>query len=98
MTELPPPEWVTGEYTGTVHPGLQLCTRDGRRIGNAITVSPGYYLGLGTEHRADVVTDQGTFMTLTFDEMRELFYRPEYFVDLKSHLGYKAWAKELDCE
>ena len=82
------PEWALGPSRGIVEDGLQLCTRDGRRIGNALvcaTLSRDGYL---------VVTDMGTNLTLCTDEIDELFYRGAWLCEIDTHLSRAAKHEE----
>tara|TARA_R110002020_G_scaffold279976_1_gene495760 strand:- start:109 stop:435 length:327 start_codon:yes stop_codon:yes gene_type:complete len=80
--EEPLPHWAQsrskGQYTEL---GAQLCTRDGRRTGNACVVAvlpapedPRWTFGEVYE----VVTDMGTSTKLTLLELEGLFHPPEY--------------------
>jgi hypothetical protein len=80
--EYPLPEWAIAELDGScLPPGAQLPTKDGRRTGNAhvIEVIPGA-LGVPTLFR--VLTDAGTEMKLTVNEVDELFHRPRWQSDV----------------
>lgn len=70
------PEWASrlsdGDYMVV---GTQLCTRDGRIIGNARVTKLEQY---GVE----VVTDMGTAIVLDKEELIELFHKPEYIMKL----------------
>lgn len=82
---MPPPEWAQGVAEG-LEVGAQLPTKDGRRCGNAhivhesIGVHPG---GHATLHQFRVLTDAGTELTLTPDEIEELFHPPTYVSDVR---------------
>lgn len=68
------PDWaISADDAGTLVVGRQLCTRDGRRCGNAhiLEVTPNGISGL-TWYR--VITDAGTLMNLTQSEIHELFF------------------------
>ena len=77
--EYPLPEWAEIKAHGNYkHIRCALPTRDGRRTGNAVNA--------GTYRNADdllpvvynVVTDAGNVIHCTENEMKELFYPPEY--------------------
>lgn len=75
----PIPHWAIGTTTDYLAIGAQLCTRDGRRCGNAVTTA------VVTRHGCNVavvVTDMGTKMHLTESELQELFYPPEWLMDV----------------
>ena len=77
--DAPAPEWSTGYAKHITDVGAQLCTRDGRKIGNAVVLrwpveSHGFQF-------AEVVTDAGTRLKLTEGELREFFHEPTYLMD-----------------
>ena len=75
-TLLPP--WALREATGEYREvGAQLCTKDGRKCGNAFVYA-------FAENHAEVITTSGTLMLLTEAEMAELFYPPQYIVDVEA--------------
>lgn len=74
------PDWAIAKANGKLVVGASLPTKDGRRTGNAVVATtidadeayatcPKLYV---------VVTDMGNMMTLTEDEVSELFYEPTY--------------------
>jgi len=73
----PIPNWAVGLSEGNyMEAGAQLCTRDGKKTGNA-------YVHKITEHKklgqlATVVTDVGNIMQLTLPELVNMFYPPQY--------------------
>lgn len=73
----PIPDWAIGLSEGNyMEVGAQLCTKDGRKTGNA-------YVHNITEHEklgqlATVVTDVGSIMQLTHSELKSMFYPPQY--------------------
>jgi hypothetical protein len=70
----PLPPWVDRAAIGNFQEdGAILETRDGRRIGNATLV-----LYWSCAKNARIVTDAGTWMTLTEGELAEFFYPPRY--------------------
>ena len=87
----PRPSWATGTTT-TLAPGAQLCTKDGRKIGNAVIT------GEAVEHISGrfvwpVTTDAGTTLYLNDSEIDELFWPPQWLMDpatapgeIKAHL------------
>lgn len=81
--ELRPP-WATGRATSPMQVGAQLCTRDGRRIGNAVTTRLVERHGLTL---AIVATDIGNEVAFTEDELAECFHPPEWLTDLATHAG-----------
>jgi hypothetical protein len=68
---LPPFAWGLADDYGQV--GAQLCTRDGRKIGNArvMAVRQGYF---------HIKTDAGTFLRLNLEELKEFFYKPTLLI------------------
>jgi hypothetical protein len=67
------PHWAIGLAEGYMQRGAQLCTRDGRRMGNAVVA--------GFETRAEktfavAVTDVGTVMRLTQGELASASMNP----------------------
>lgn len=69
------PDWAESTYEGDEYLvlGAQLCTRDGRRTGNARIDS----IADGT---ATVITDAGNTMRVNASEIAELFYPPKYIM------------------
>jgi hypothetical protein len=80
--EGPLPPWAShrsqGEYTEL---GAQLCTRDGRRCGNAFVDNTYTHEKLGVI--VEVITDAGSKIKLTLPELEGLFYEPKYVMDLE---------------
>lgn len=75
------PEFAERKSTGNyLVPMTQLCTRDGRRTGNAVVVSV-------TGRTACVMTDMGNSMILTKGELKELFHAPEYILQDHPYVG-----------
>lgn len=67
------PEWASAVSDGDyMIPLTQLCTRDGRRMGNAVVVS--------VTTVAQIVTDMGTHLQLTEGELQELFHTPTFIM------------------
>jgi hypothetical protein len=92
------PEWATGRTTTFMTVGAQLRTRDGRRCGNAVVVDVakrGFNeLTQSAIVLAAVATDIGTRMHLDETELIELFYEPEWTMDVTTHHGArKAYSK-----
>lgn len=78
--DFPLPEWAVSRTSHSTTIGAQLRTKDGRACGNAVTVEfPIESRGLIL---AKVITDAGTEMLLTENELDELFYQPEYVMDV----------------
>jgi len=74
------PHWATKLCTdGKLCVGAQLPTRDGRKIGNAYIIEDmgGVY---------NILTDAGTKLTITENEVHRLFYRPRYIADVQEVL------------
>ena len=60
--------------------GAQLLTRDGRKTGNAFVNS--LKMHKHVDMFVEIVTDAGSKVTLTIGELKELFYPPEYIMDI----------------
>lgn len=76
--EEPLPEWAVRRSKGNyMEVGAQLCTRDGRRLGNAY-VRHVRFSELQQMPVADIVTDSGNKATLNLSELKSAFYPPEY--------------------
>lgn len=74
------PPWAIGRTNDPTHLGAQLRTRDGRRLGNAVTVAvPRDAHGLTV---SEVLTDAGTTVLMTRTELESAFYPPEWFMDI----------------
>lgn len=74
----PLPDWATGHNIASeLKEGTQLCTKDGRRTGNARIIYAG-----SDEHGAfyNCMTDRGNLMVLSTSEIHELFYIGLYFI------------------
>jgi hypothetical protein len=82
--DYPLPEWATKRSNGDYMVlGAQLCTRDGRRTGNAFVNSDPYRASWDdTVWLVDVVTDAGNELTLTENECWELFWPPSYIMSV----------------
>ncbi|MDT3735536.1 MAG: hypothetical protein ROZ00_04875 [Denitratisoma sp.] len=78
----PMPGWATGEAASPMQMGAQLRTRDGRRIGNAVTVG---MRELNGKTYAAVVTDAGTWLNLTNQELDQLFHPPQWLMRIEDH-------------
>lgn len=84
--DFPRPNWATGTTSGEIALGAQLCTRDGRRIGNAVVIAwPIDRHGL---FFAEVLTDAGTTLALTVDEVNELYWPPKWLMDPATAPGH----------
>ena len=70
--------------------GSQLSTKDGRKCGNAVIVELVFSV-LKRSHAWVVVTDAGNEMTLTYNELNELFHPPEWRMDPRTAPGYAKW-------
>lgn len=74
------PDWAVAEnLTKALEPGAQLCTKDGRKIGNAhiIKITDGC---LGGKIYL-ILTDAGTPVPLSETEVHELFYVGRWISD-----------------
>ena len=80
MDEVYLPEWATGiNEKRELRIGTQLCTRDGRRMGNAritdVTIKYGYVVYV-------CETDRGNILNLIESEITSLFHIGEWFVNI----------------
>lgn len=92
-----PPPWAIDTYKGVIVPGLQLSTRDGRRMGNAVVVAVDEHCSLFKSWEiATIVTDYGNKVELTTRELQELFHEPKWVMDFTEHNGYKAWRQDVE--
>jgi hypothetical protein len=94
MNELAPefwPNWATG-MAGNICIGAQLCTRDGRRTGNAVVTR----LMDSNSGTWQVLTDAGNTIFLNEKEIKESFYPPRWTMDIDSCPGrqYKCGADD----
>lgn len=74
------PDWAARKSDGDyMVPMTQLCTKDGRRIGNAVVllVDHGYAHG----SLATIQTDAGTEFRMVRSELEELFHPPLYVMN-----------------
>lgn len=71
------PEWATGRAKASTDFGAQLCTRDGRRCGNAVV----FECAPVGEYVVKVCTDAGNVMTLSAVEIDDLFYPAKWLMD-----------------
>lgn len=81
MTEAEPlPHWAESQIEWGVNGYLceraQLCTRDGRKIGNAVIVK----IEPLTEWVFTVITDAGNTLILNIEELQELFHPPKFIM------------------
>lgn len=89
MTE-PLPYWAKSLSNGEYEIGSQLCTKDGRIVGNAVIVNFEY------KHDvifAEVVTDVGNGFWATSGELHRLFHIPKYVMTDKEVERYKRMSK-----
>lgn len=73
------PEWATDYANGEYVKYAQLCTRDGRRIGNGVI----FKIEEDEKHKYakyTIITDIGTRCVFTHSELDELFYPPQYIM------------------
>lgn len=84
ITDAPIPPWATGRACGAfIEIGAQLCTKDGRIIGNAVVVELDERLiGDVAKPVARIITDIGTSLVLTENELKEFFHAPEWTMDV----------------
>lgn len=74
------PDWAERyDPSGSIEPGRQLCTKDGRRCGNAFVIQQGKGIpALVFIPTWEVLTDAGNKLVCTTDEIHELFYIGDY--------------------
>lgn len=76
--EEPMPEWALHRASSKSFVKMtQLNTRDGRETGNAVV----FDISMDTatyEPRFHIITDAGNILTLTVDEMMDMFHEPEW--------------------
>lgn len=90
------PPWAIGVYKGVLVPGLQLSTRDGRRMGNAVVIETHEHCSLFKSWEVStVITDIGNKLELTTNELWELFHEPKWVMDFHRHNGYKVWQEDV---
>lgn len=72
------PPWAIGLLEGedSYVLGAQLCTRDGRKTGNAVIVDVGV-------EGFEVLTDMGTTLRFNEAELKSLFHPPKYYMNLQ---------------
>lgn len=73
------PDWAVGT-TDTWCLGAQLCTKDGRVVGNAVIV--GERVNAYGRSFWPVVTDKGNSMRLTDGELDSMFHPPRWIMNL----------------
>jgi hypothetical protein len=77
--EYPLPEWASKRWEGEYELATQLCTRDGRRMGNAFI----YYIET-KEFKGEayviyhVLTDMRTTLLMNEAELKEAFHTPAF--------------------
>ena len=89
MSDIAAPPRIIGRSCGW-EVGSRLYTKDGRKCGNAVIVEP-VFLVLKRSHAWVVVTDDGTEMTATYNDLNELFHPPEWRMDPRTAPGYVKW-------
>ena len=85
------PDWAIGTAS-ELAPGAQLCTRDGRWVGNAVISGP-KVLVHGHEFWP-VLTDAGTTLLLNDAEVTQLFWPPRWLMDPATAPGQRKLKKE----
>jgi len=75
-----------GKATGSPFEiGARLCTRDGRRIGNAVTIGIIDILKFNRyEMLAIVLTDAGMTLEMTAEDLNDLFFAPDSLVEVQT--------------
>ena len=86
----PLPEWAFGRnWSYDLQPGAQLCTKDGRRMGNAHVLRQHWEGNPEFDGNArmlyDCITDAGSYIhSMTENELTEAFYIGEWISDPKT--------------
>jgi len=84
--EEPLPEWATRKATGELEVGLQLCTKDGRRMGNGVIIDAytvTRYTPLEETYEIwKIMTDMGNVVNMMKEEVDEAFYLGDYVMDV----------------
>ena len=70
------PIWAIGRADSSIALGAQLCTKDGRRIGNACVVA-----SVENSDSVSILTDAGTRLVLNATEVDELFHPAIWLMD-----------------
>ena len=74
------PDWAIKKSNGELEVGAQLCTKDGRHIGNAHIIDMA--ISKHSEHIIyTVLTDAGNRIHLSGVEINQLFYAPMWVAD-----------------
>ena len=90
------PHWAVDVYKGSLVPGTQLSTQDGRRFGNAVVVSVEEVSSLFKSWLvASLVTDIGNKIELTTEQVEAYFHEPKWVMDLSTHSGYNVWQEDI---
>lgn len=71
------PHWAVSSNDGAYKAGAQLPTKDGRRVGNAVIAEE--IVGMSGTCFV-VITDAGSYLVLTPNELEELYYPSEFIV------------------
>jgi len=79
------PHWAVGSTT-SICVGAQLLTKDGRHTGNAVVTGRGLTLSSGVRTWA-VLTDAGNSLVLCDEEIKQLFYDPQWVMNVASCPG-----------
>lgn len=89
--------WQVGQCTSSMTIGAQLATRDGRKLGNAVVVNireVAYPSRNVTLTVATVVTDAGSVIEFTENELNELFYPATCVMNVMTHPGFERLSQE----
>lgn len=85
------PDWATAyKPDGEIEVGRQLCTRDGRRCGNAFVLREGTGIpAMVFIPTWEIITDAGNKLVCTKDEINEIWYVGEYISRLNTIPGLR---------
>jgi hypothetical protein len=77
--DYPLPEWAAKRWEGEYELATQLCTRDGRRMGNAFLYDIETKEFEGVPYVLyHILTDMGSLIRMTENELKEVFHEPTY--------------------
>jgi hypothetical protein len=83
------PFWAIGK-TKTPCVGAQLCTRNGRRCGNAVITALVSSKSRSGQNLWELTTDAGNVIRVNDDELAELFYEPKWVVSVRDSPAFRA--------
>lgn len=91
------PWWACGYAHGDYFlAGAQLCTKDGRKVGNGVVLSVFEVEGRSLD--VLYVSDIGNSLILNAQELEELFHPPKYLMNMATHIGVLKYLTEQAAE